>query len=160
VAAMAVTIVSCRIGAFIYRHDHPSVSLLYFFGTAAATLVGAAGLLLVLLPQNRHWQDQAPNLMLIPIPFVLAAHFDGGHTPEKPLVWVGHAATAVMLVSSLSAAVQVFVLVSGQNLNLTLALFFAEATVFYVLTAAFHKQEAGVYLATAMASACVWQLLK
>src|SRR5262249_36520319 len=74
--------------------------------------------------------------------------------------WVGHAATAVMLVSSLSAAVQGFVLVSGQNLNLTLALFFAEATVFYVLTAASHKQEAGVYLATAMASACVWQLLK
>jgi hypothetical protein len=160
VAAMLVTIVSCRVGAFLYRHDFPAVSLTYFFGTAAATMVGAAGLLVVLWPERRLWEDQAPLLMLIPILYVLAARFYRGHTPEKPLLWVGHAATAVMLVSSLSAAVQGFGLVQEQPLNLALALFFTEAAVFYLLAAAFHKQEACVYLATAMASAAVWQLLK
>lgn len=158
VVAMLLTALSCRVGAFLYRRDYPSLSLTYFFGTAAATMVGAAGLLWVL--GLRHWEDQAPVLMLIPILYVVAARLYRGHTAEKPLVWVGHAATAVMLVSSLGAAVQGFGLVHGQNLNLTLALFFAEAAVFYLLTVALHKQEAGVYLATAMACAAVWQLLK
>jgi hypothetical protein len=158
VVAMLLTAVSCRVGAFLYRHDHPSVSLTYFFGTAAATMVGAAGLLFVL--GLSRWEDQAPLLILIPILYVLAARLYRGHTAEKPLVWVGHAATAVMLVSSLGAAVKGFAPVHGQSLNLSLALFFAEAAVFYVLTAALHKQEAGVYLATAMACAAVWQLLK
>src|SRR5262249_35247867 len=148
------------VGAFLYRHEHPSVSWVYFFGTAAATMVGAAGLLVVLWPERRLWEDQAPILMLIPILYVLAARFYRGHTPEKPLLWVRHAATVVMLVSSLGTAAQGFALVHEQPLNLTLALFFAEAAVFYVLTAVSHKQEAGVYLATAMASAAVWQLLK
>jgi hypothetical protein len=159
VAAMLVTAVSCRLGAFLYRHEQPSVSWVYFFGTAAATMVGAAGLLAVLWPAS-HWEDQAPLLMVIPILYVLAARLYRGHTPEKPLVWVGHAATVVMLVSSLGTAAQGFALIQGQSLNLSLALFFAEAAVFYVLTVASHKQEAGVYLATAMACAAVWQLLK
>ena len=45
VVAMLVTALSCRVGAFLYRHEHPSVSWVYFFGTAAATMTGAAGLL-------------------------------------------------------------------------------------------------------------------
>jgi hypothetical protein len=65
-----------------------------------------------------------------------------------------------MLVSSLDTAARDFALIQGQSLNLTLALFFAEATIFYLLIAASHKQEAGVYLATAMACAAVWQVLK
>lgn len=159
VLAMLVTAISCRVGAFLYRHEHPSVSWIYFFGTAAATMVGAAGLLVVLWTASR-WEQQAPVLMLIPILYILAARLYRGHTPEKPLVWVGHAATALMLVSSLGTAAQGFVLIQGQSLNLTLALFFAEATIFYLLIAASHKQEAGVYLATAMACAAVWQVLK
>ena len=47
VVAMFLTAVSCRIGAHLYRHSIPWLSTTYFFGTAAATLVGAAGLLSV-----------------------------------------------------------------------------------------------------------------
>jgi hypothetical protein len=66
-----------------------------------------------------------------------------------------------MLVSSLVAAAQnIDALVVGQPLNLALAGFFAEAAVFYVLTAVLHRQPHGVYLATLTGCAAVWQVLK
>jgi hypothetical protein len=174
VGAMLVTAVSCRVGAHLYRRTRPQLAAVYFFGTAAATLVGAAGLLAVLGLQT--WAAQAPLLMLLPIAYLAAARLYAGHTPERPLVWVAHAATGVMLVSSLVAAVHGFpvvpadvgapgavsrglLLARGETLNLLLAAFFAEAAVFYGLAAAFRRQEVGVYLATAMACAAVWQVL-
>ena len=48
VGAMAVTVVSCRVGAYLYRHSQPRLSAIYFFATVAAELVGVAGLLRVL----------------------------------------------------------------------------------------------------------------
>ena len=62
---MLATAVSCRVGAFVYRHERPALSLTYFFGTGAATLLAAAGLLLVHDRQLR-WETQAPLLMLVP----------------------------------------------------------------------------------------------
>jgi hypothetical protein len=106
------------------------------------------------------WQDQAPLLMLIPLLYLVAARLYRGHTPERPLVWVAHAATAVMLLSSLGAAFRGFLLIKGEALNLLLAAFFAEAAVFYLLEAAWRKRAAGVYACTATACAAVWQLLK
>src|SRR5205823_112865 len=47
VGAMLVTALSCRVGAHLYRQTRPGLSVTYFFGTAAALLLGAAGLLLV-----------------------------------------------------------------------------------------------------------------
>jgi hypothetical protein len=185
VGAMLITAASCRVGAHLYRQTLPALSAVYFFGTAAATLVGAAGLLAVL--GVRTWALQAPLLMLLPIAYLVAARLYRGHTPERPLVWVGHAATAVMLLSSLVAAVHGFpvvpggrvvapasgdpvadalatafqglLLVRGEPLNLLLAAFFAEAALFYALAAAFRRQNVSVYLATAAACAAVWQLL-
>jgi hypothetical protein len=157
VGAMLVTAVSCRIGAHLYRQTQPKLSALYFFGTAAATLLGAAGLLSVL--GLKTWETQAPLLMLLPIIYLVAARLYRGHTPEQPLVWVGHAATLIMLGSSLLAAFQGFLLVRGAVLNLALAAFFVEAAVFYALAAAFGKQQINVYMCTAMACGAVWQLL-
>jgi hypothetical protein len=159
VVAMLVTALSCRAGAFLFRHERPGLSLTYFFGTGAATLAGAAGLLLVLQPQIP-WDRQAPLLMLIPLAYLVAARLYRGHSPAKPLVWVAHAATAVMLVSSVGAAFRGFVLIEGQALNLNLAAFFALAALFYALEAGWGKRAAGVYASTAMACAAVWQLLK
>jgi hypothetical protein len=185
VGAMLAAAVSCRAGAHLYRHTRPGLAAVYFFGTAAATLVGAAGLLAVLGLTT--WAAQAPLLMLVPVLYLVASRLYHGRTPERPLVWVAQAATAVMLASSLAAAVQGFhlapghdfpadptgdplqallqnafggfFLVRGQALNLALAAFFVEATAFYALAAAFRKQAVNVYLATAMACAAVWQLL-
>ncbi|HZY90985.1 MAG TPA: hypothetical protein VFE78_39550, partial [Gemmataceae bacterium] len=164
VGVMLATALCCRAGAFIYRHDRPGLSLTYFFGTGAATLLAAAGLLLVHDGRMR-WDTQAPLLMLVPLAYLVAARLYRGHSPERPLVWVAHAATAVMLLSSVGAALKGFApsslgLVVGHELNLALALFFAEAALFYGLAAAWRRQGANVYLATAMACAAVWQLLK
>jgi hypothetical protein len=160
VVAMLATAVSCRVGAYLYRHDRPSLSVTYFFGTAAATLVGAAALLRLLGPADMRWEDQAPALMIIPLAYLVASRLYRGHTPERPLVWVAQAATAVMLVSSLGTAFRGFVAMRNDALNLLLALFFAEAALFYALAAAWRNREFNVYAATAMACATVWQIFK
>jgi hypothetical protein len=160
VAAMLAAALSCRAGAFLYRHRQPALSVVYFFGTGAATMLAAAGLLLVLFPEHPGWQFQAPVLMLIPVAYLIAARLYGDHTPSRPLAWVAHAATVVMLLSSIGAAFRGFLLVAGDPLNLTLALFFAEAALFYALQAAWRRRAAAVYACTATACAGAWQLLQ
>ncbi len=159
VAAMVATALSCRIGAYLTRRSRPVLSVLYFFGTMAATLLAAAGLLVVSWPGSP-WEYQAPMLMLIPIAYIIAARLYRGHTPEKPLVWVGHAATGLMLLFSLGTAVWGFTVVEQQPLNLLLALFFAEAAVFYFLAAVLHQQSGAFYPFTLVGCAAIWQLLK
>jgi hypothetical protein len=158
VAAMAATVISCRVGAYLYRHTLPRLAAVYFFATALAELVGAAGLLRMF--DLVRWQDQAPVLMLIPIAHAIAAYLYRNKEWAAPVLWAGQAATAVMLVSSLTAATRGFALVVGEPLNLALAAFFAEAAVFFVLTAVLHNRAGGVYLATVTACAAVWQALK
>ncbi len=159
VAAMLAAALSCRTAAYLYRHSNPTLSLTYFFGTGAATLAGAAGLLIV-LAGGMNWQSQAPLLMLIPLLYLLAARLYRGHTPEKPLLGVAHAATVVMLISSISAAFRGFLLIERHALNLSLATFFAEAALFYLLEALWRKHALSVYACMATACAAVWQLLK
>jgi hypothetical protein len=161
VGAMLLTALTCRLGAHLCRHEQPGLAATYFFGTAAATLAGAAGLLALLgLPT---WDRQAVLLMLVPVLYLLAAQMYRGHTPEKPLVWVAHAATAFMVLGVITAALeitpQVFEPITGQASNLLLALFFAEAAVFYALAAGLREEGVSVYLGSAMACAALWQVL-
>jgi hypothetical protein len=159
VIAMLAAAVSCRVSAHLFRHTNPALSMTYFFGTGAATLAGAAGLLVVMRP-GIGWQGQAPLLMLIPLLYLAAARLYQGHSQEKPLLWVAHAATIVMLISSIGTTFQGFLLIAEDRLNLSLALFFAEATVFYLLESLWRKHDLSVYACTATACAAVWQLLK
>jgi hypothetical protein len=159
VGAMLLTAISCRVGAHVFRHEKPALSFTYFFGTAAATMVGAAGLLVVLTSATR-WEGQAPLLMLIPLAYLVASRLYRGHTAERPMLWVAHAATLVMLMSSIGASVRGFGFIHGDSLNLALAVFCAEAALFYGLEAAWNRHEISIYLSTAMACAAVWQLLK
>jgi hypothetical protein len=161
VGAMLATAISCRIGAYIFRHSMPRLSGIYFLGTAAATLIGAAGLLAVLGVKD--WTVQALYLMLIPIAYLVAARLYRGHTAEQPLIYVGHIATAVMaltvLVSVLDLARPFFEPITRDYVNLRVALFFAEAAIFYGLATVLRPQGYNVYLGAAMACAAVWQLL-
>jgi hypothetical protein len=159
VGAMLSAALSCRASAHLFRHTRPSLSLTYFFGTGAATLVGAAGLLKTAYPWMA-WKDQAPLLMLIPLLYLLAARLYRGHSQEKPLIWLARAATVVMLISSIGAAFKGFLLVERDTLNLLLAAFFAEATLFYLVEAVWRKHSAGIAACTLTACAAVWQLLK
>ena len=161
-AALLATAISCRVGAYINQHTIPGFRGVYFLGTATATLVGAAGLLVVL-----GMKDWIPGrcllLMLIPIAYLIAARLYKGHTAEQPLIYVGHIATAVMalavLVSVLHITVQVFEPITMSNVNLRVALFFAEAALFYGLATVLRPKGYNVYLGAVMACAAVWQLL-
>ncbi len=162
VAAMLATALSCRYGAFLYRRQAPALSALYFFGTAAATLVGAAALLSVL--GVTAWADQALVLMLIPIAYLVASRLYRGRTPERPLVWVAHSATGVMLLAALGNGLErvtglTIDPVTGVPLNLLLAGFWLEAAAFYVLAAVTRREAGAVYLATLTGAAALWQLL-
>ena len=83
VFAMLITAVACRIGAHLYRHTVPWLSATYIFGTAAATLVGAAGLLSVL--GMKTWDILGPVLMVIPILYADRGAALSGTCPGKPL---------------------------------------------------------------------------
>jgi hypothetical protein len=157
VGAMLLTAVSCRFGAYLYRNKQPRLAAVYFFATAAATLVAATALLAALGLHT--WQEHAPWLMLLPIVYLIAARLYRGRTEEQPMLWVSHAATAVMLVSSLATALEGFALVQQRPLNLALALFCAEAAFFYALATAFYRQAWTIHLSAAMACGAVWQIL-
>ncbi len=160
VAAMALTAVCCRISAYLHEHRMPRLAAAYLAATAAATLVGAAGLLSML--GLKAWPVQSPLLMLIPILYLLASRLYQGRPSQQPLAAVAQAAAAVLLVSALFSAlnlIQRLEPVVGMHTNLLLSLLCAEAAVFYVAAAILYGGAANVYLATAMACGSVWQLL-
>jgi hypothetical protein len=160
-AAMVVVAFASRMSAYLCRRTDPKASAVYFFFSAAAVLVAAAaGLRLCGWTQ---WTQQAPALMLIPIAYLVAASMWRGHSPERPLSWVAQAATAVILVNVVGAGLNIVESVvhpiQQQTTNLLLGLVFAEAALFYSLSAVFHRRSVHVYLATASACGALWQLL-
>ena len=99
--------------------------------------------------------------MLIPIAHAVAAYLYRDKSWAGPVLWAGQAATGVMLVSSLATALEGFdTAIVGRPLNLYLAGFFAEAAVYFLLTAVLHRRAGGVYLATVTACAAIWQVLQ
>jgi hypothetical protein len=145
----------------------PNISLVYFFATAAATLVTVAGLawIINLTPGENYvpWAKQAPWVMLVPLAYIVAARLYRGHSPEQPLIWVAHASTVLMLVCSLFGALRhtphMIRAIEGDPVNLLYALFCAEAALFYGLAASFNKEGWNVYMATLLFCGAIWQLL-
>lgn len=158
VGAMAFTAVVSRIGAYLYRGATPWLPMAYYFATAAATMVAAVAALAAL--GLKTWYAHAPILMLLPIAYLVAARLYGESAPAASLRSVAHAATWVMLASSLASAFTGFTdIVAGQALNLGLAAFFAEAAVFYGLVCAFERKPKYVHWATLMACGALWQMM-
>lgn len=164
VVAMAATALACRVAAFVQRKRAPRISTDYFFLTGGAIILAAAGLLRVLGLTN--WNQQAPVLMLIPIVYMIASWLWRGQSPEHPVARVAHAATGVIMIGVLVATVRWAgdvgvgpIRVTGEGANLSFALAFVEAAVFYTLAAIVRRRGANVYLATAAASVALWQLL-
>ncbi len=157
VAAMAATAVACRAAALLHKSGRPWMVTLYLFGGGGALMLAASGVELTLDP-NLFWASIAPWLMLIPIAFLVAAHFYRGRALETPVVWAAHAMTLVLIVSSLGSAWEGFTTRQGQD-NLWLTGFFAAAAVFYLLAAVWRDREFAVYACTASAAAAVWQYM-
>ena len=103
VVVMVLVAVSNRISAYLVRRDEPTTSAVYFFFSAGALIVAAAGLLRQFGRYLRDW-TRRPLLMLIPLAYLIAARLWMGHSPERPLVWVAHAGTAVILFHVLFAS--------------------------------------------------------
>jgi len=163
VAVMVLVAASNRVSAWLCRHAAPAWSAVYFFGSAAAAVVAAAGLLRVL--DCREWSQQAPWLMLLPIGYLVAGRLWRGHSPERPLGWVAQASTAVILLGVLGASVEwntadpAAGLLAGRAENLRLGLVFAEAAGFYTLASIFRRRSANLYFAAAAACGALWQFL-
>jgi hypothetical protein len=158
VGAMALAAISCRYGAFVSSRRQPSLALAYFCGAGAATMVAVLATLAAL--GLNEWHQHAPLLMLLPLAYLLAARFYKGKPEERPLLVVADAATVAMLISSLASAFEGFAPVRHPGyLNLTLSLFFAEAAVYYGLSAGLRKIPVAIHACAAMACAAVWQLL-
>ncbi|MFO0807901.1 MAG: hypothetical protein U0746_04690 [Gemmataceae bacterium] len=155
VGAMALTVVACRFGAQVSREEGRRRMSIYFFATAAAEMVGAAALLRQL--GYATWDQQAWLLMLIPIAHVIAARLYAGKPWASPVFAAGQAATFVMLASSVVATLGSVLDFQHGSLNLTLAGFFAEAALFFALTAVLHGRASGVYWAAVTGCAAVWQ---
>ncbi len=98
-------------------------------------------------------------MMLIPISHLLAAHFSGERAQAKLLRLVAHAAAAIMLLSSLDSAFAGLRRDESGTLNLSLALFFIEAAVFYGMVMRIEKRPQLVYVTTWMLCASLWQVL-
>ncbi len=161
VVVMLLVAVSNRISAYLVRHEEPTTSAVYFFFSAGALMVAAAALLRQLGIQSG--LAQAPLVMLIPLAYLIAARLWMGHTPERPLVWVAHAGTGVILLHVLFASLHTLATVvqpvAGERANLLLGMVFAEAALFYVLAGIFRKRSANVYLASAAACGALWQFM-
>jgi hypothetical protein len=162
VVAMLMSAISVRVGAYVYRRSKPVLSATYFFATAVSTLLAARGLLS--LAGMNTTEVIAPWMMLIPIAYIVAARFYRPHTAERPLIRVAHVATGVLIAAVIGASFNafpehVYEAIRGQNTNLLLALFFIEATLFYVLAGVFGKRGYTIYLATATGCCALWQVL-
>jgi hypothetical protein len=161
VVVMLVVAVFNRVSAHLFRHTAPRWAAVYLFFSAASLIVAAAGLLREV--GLIRWTDQAPLLMLIPIGYLIASRLWRGQSPERPLLWVAQAATAVILVHGLWGSVALiesaFRPIQREAANLLLGLVFAEASLFYTLAAVFHRRSANGYFAAAAACAALWQLL-
>jgi len=163
VAVMVLVAVSNRVSAWLDRHTAPAQSAVYFFGSAAAAILAAAGLLRTLGLDD--WNVQAPWLMALPITYLVAGRLWRGHSPERPLTWVAQAATVVILIGVLAASIEVGGIETalsprhGEPANLLYGLVFVEVAVFYVLASIFGRP--GINLAFAATAACgaLWELL-
>ncbi len=160
VIAMAVAAACNRLAAWMYRDSEPAWASAYLAFTAGALLIGAAALLRVL--GFTEWTQQAPIMMLIPLLYLGASHLWRGRQPEWPLYWVGHAATALILLHVLVAALKSVVGITpvrGETINLILGIVFLEATAFYIAAACMRTRSANIYLAAAAGCGALWQFL-
>ncbi len=160
VIALVVVGVCNRISAWLCRHKTPVISAVYFFFSAGAMLVAAAGLLRMW--ELTEWYHQAPLLMLIPIAYLIASRMWRGHSPERPLHWVAQVSTTIILIHTLLAGLEDlvdFLPIAKDTTNLFLGLVFSEATLFYVLAAIFRRRGSNVYLAGITACGALWQFM-
>jgi hypothetical protein len=161
VGAMAITALCCRAGAHLYRHKLREVSVFYFFATAVATLLFAASLTWML--NLRAWETEAPLITIVPILYLGASYLYRGHTPEKPLIWAGHAAVGIMLFFSiwvvLGLSRQVPNPVEGDTRHLLLSLFCLEVAIFYGLATYLQRTNWTMYFGAVTFCGAIWQLL-
>jgi len=161
VVALAIAAAANRLLVVLPRQRDRQSKSAHLFLSAAALLIGAAGLLRQF--DLRLWQEQAPLLMAIPIVYLLVSRLRIEREVRDPLQWISHAATAVIagssFIGSFTIAGRVLIPVSGEIGNLLAGVVFAEALLFYSLAAWIRRHAANYYLATIAGCAMAWEWL-
>jgi hypothetical protein len=103
--------------------------------------------------------------MALPVGYLVAGRLWRGHSPARPLTWVAHAATVVILLGVLAACIEVGGIETalsprtGERANLLYGLVFAEVAGFYAVASIFGCPGINVALAATAACGALWQLL-
>ncbi|PHS00775.1 MAG: hypothetical protein COA78_23435 [Blastopirellula sp.] len=157
VGVMLLVTAGNRVSAFLYQRKSESLAAVYLIFAAGALVVAAAGSLRMLGVVT--WYSQAPWLMVIPIGYIIASRLWRGESPERPVAWVAHATTILILghviVESLALAVKGI----DPIVHLNLAIVLGQASIFYALAAMIRKQSVSSYAAVAAGCAAIWQLM-
>jgi len=157
VGAMLMTALASRVGAYVYQNVSRQFSLAYHFASGGSLMIATAACLAMFGGQR--WDQHAPILMLIPMVYLLAAHFYDERASAQPLRWVAHAAAVIMLISSVSSAFAGFRPDGSPVLHLSLAVFFMQASVFYAIATRTQNLPQLVSVTTVMMIAGTWQFL-
>jgi len=161
VPAMLSVAIGARISAWAYRKSSGGLEARYFFLSAGAVILAAAGLLRQFGRED--WVEQAPLLILLPIAYIIGARAWRGRSPERPLALVAHTAAAIILghvfFSSVDVVRSILEPVKEESTNLRLGIVFTEAAVFYILAGMFRRRSVNAWFAAAAACCAVWQFL-
>lgn len=161
VVAMLGVAIGARLSAWAYRNTSGGLEARYFFLSAGAVILAAAGLLRQF--DLLEWGSQAPLLILVPIAYIIGARVWRGRSPEQPLGLVAHTAAAIILghvfFSSVDVVRSILDPVHGETANILLGIVFVEAAVFYTLAGLFRRRSVNAWFAAAAACGAVWQFL-
>ena len=158
VIAMLVVAVANRASAYVYQSVSHSLAAVYFFFTAGALIIASAGALRMLGVSGF---ELSMILMLIPVAYLVAAKLWQGHMPEKPLGWIAHAATLVILAHVFVECINLYRLETFDRIDhLLIAIVMAEVTIFYGLAVWIRRRSANVYFSIAAACISLWQVMQ
>lgn len=158
VTSFVVLAISARASAHMLRKEYQAWSAVYFFVSAAAVLIAAAGMLRLL--GVTQWHMQSVCLMLIPIAYLVASRLYKGHSQERPLAWIAQTAVPVLVAQVFVSSLRTEDLFQREDArNLWFFAFFALASGFYIFSAATRKRPQSILAAATMACAAVWQAM-
>ena len=159
VLALVVTAAANRLLVVLPKGRDKQTMSAHLFLSAAALLIGAAGVLRQF--DLRSWHQQAPLLMFIPIIYLIVSRLRVERQVRDPLQWISHTATAIIMGSiffgSFTMVDRVVSPVSGQIENLLAGVVFAQAMLFYGLAAWIRRHAVNYYLATIAGCAMAWE---
>lgn len=158
--AIGAVAIAARLGAWANLPRHQNTAHLHFIASAGSVLVLVAGVLWSV--GLKQWSGQGPWLALVPIAYLLASKLWNDKPSARPVFVLANTAMPIVLlftfVAALSVGPDAILPVTGQYLNLSLALTGVEVAVFYAIVATWFVRPKALFAATVALCLAVWQL--